>query len=79
MHFFEVVQTRRPVRAFTATPIERDKLETILATARLAPSAGDLQAFQIVVIDEAEAKGHWLRRLWASTLLSRRSGAGLLR
>ena len=56
MQFFEVVETRRSVRAFTAAPIERDKLETILATARLAPSAGDLQAYQIVVIDETEAK-----------------------
>jgi nitroreductase len=56
MQFFEVVETRRSVRAFTATPIERDKLETILATARLAPSAGDLQAYQIVVIDEVDAK-----------------------
>jgi nitroreductase len=56
MQFFEVVDTRRSVRAFTATPIERDKLETILATTRLAPSAGGLEAYKIVVIDEVDAK-----------------------
>ena len=56
MQFFEVGDTRRSVRAFIATPIERDKLETILATARLAPSAGNLQAYQIVVIDEVNAR-----------------------
>jgi nitroreductase len=56
MQFFEAVQTRRSVRAFTATPIENDKLEMILAAASLAPSAGDLQAYQIAVIDEVKAK-----------------------
>ena len=56
MQFFEVVEQRRSVRAFTQTPIESQKLETILATARLAPSAGDLQPYRIAVIDEVDAK-----------------------
>jgi nitroreductase len=56
MEFFEVVEKRRSVRAFTIAPVEADKLEAILAAARLAPSAGDLQAYQIVAIDEADAK-----------------------
>lgn len=56
MQFFEVVEARRSVRAFTQTPIESHKLETILTTARLAPSAGDLQAYRIAVIDEIAAK-----------------------
>ena len=47
---------RRSIRAFTKAPVERDKIETILETARLAPSAGDLQAYQIVVIDDSEVK-----------------------
>jgi nitroreductase len=56
MQFFEVVEKRRSVRAFTTAAVEADKLETILATAMLAPSAGDLQAYQIVVIDDGETK-----------------------
>ena len=56
MQFFDAVEKRRSVRAFTPAPVAADKLETILATARLAPSAGDLQAYQIVVVLEAEAK-----------------------
>jgi nitroreductase len=56
MQFFDVVEARRSVRAFTAEPIATDKLEVVLATARMAPSAGDLQAYRIVVIDEAKAK-----------------------
>ena len=56
MQFFDVVEKRVSVRAFTATPVEAEKLEAILATAKLAPSAGDLEAYQIVVIDEARPK-----------------------
>jgi len=56
MQFFDVVEQRRSVRAFTGAPIAADKLEIILATARLAPSAGDLQAYQIVVIGEPDTK-----------------------
>jgi nitroreductase len=54
MQFFDVIEARRSVRAFAAAEVERDKLDRILATARLAPSAGDLQAYQIVVIDGHE-------------------------
>ena len=57
MEFFEVIEKRRSVRAFGDAPVQTDKLEKILAAARLAPSAGDLQAFQIAVIeDEATRK-----------------------
>jgi nitroreductase len=56
MQLSEVIEKRRSIRAFTPAPIERDKLETSLQAARLAPSAGDLQAFHIVVIDEREVK-----------------------
>jgi nitroreductase len=56
MQFFEAVERRRSVRAFTGASIDADKLAAILAAARLAPSAGNLQAFQIVVIDDAGCK-----------------------
>jgi len=47
MDFFEAVTTRRSVRAFTATPIETGKLQAILEAATRAPSAGNLQAYEI--------------------------------
>ena len=56
MQFLEVVERRQSIRAFTGAPVEADKLQAILATARLAPSAGDLQAYQIAVIDGAGTK-----------------------
>ncbi len=50
MDFFEVVRTRKSIRAFAARPIEPEKLQAILEAANRAPSAGNLQAFEIYVI-----------------------------
>ncbi len=50
MDFFEVVQTRQSIRAFTARPVEAGKLQAILEAANRAPSAGNLQAFEIYVV-----------------------------
>jgi nitroreductase len=56
MQFFEVIERRRSVRAYTKTAIAHDQLESILAAARLAPSAGDLQAYQIAVVEKGPTK-----------------------
>jgi len=56
MDFFGVVQARRSVRAFGKTPVEHEKLERLLAAARLAPSAGDLQSYRIIVIEDRDTK-----------------------
>ncbi len=56
MEFFEVIDRRRSVRAYAKSPVARDQLESILATMRLAPSAGDLQAYQIAIVEKRETK-----------------------
>jgi nitroreductase len=48
--FFEVVRTRHSIRAFDARPIEPEKLQSILEAANQAPSAGNLQAYEIYVV-----------------------------
>lgn len=53
MEFFEVISARRSVRAYLARDVEPDKLEEILAAANMAPSAGDLQAYEIVMVRHA--------------------------
>ena len=50
MEFFEVVKARHSIRAFTAKPIEPDKLQAILDAANRAPSAGNLQAYEIYAV-----------------------------
>ena len=50
MEFSEVILRRHSIRAFTSQPVEPEKLQKILETANLAPSAGNLQAYEIYVV-----------------------------
>jgi len=50
MDFFDVVQARHSIRAFIAKPIEAEKLLAILEAANRAPSAGNLQAYEIYAV-----------------------------
>ncbi|MGA2111738.1 MAG: nitroreductase family protein [Anaerolineales bacterium] len=47
MDFFDLVRDRRSVRAYQRTPVEPEQLEKVLEAANQAPSAGNLQAYQI--------------------------------
>jgi len=57
MEFFEVLKSRHSVRKFRDAPVEEEKLQKILEAANSAPSAGDLQAYEIVVVKDKERKG----------------------
>ena len=50
MDFVQVADARRSIRAFTSRPVEPDKLQTILQAANRAPSAGNLQAYEIYAV-----------------------------
>lgn len=56
MEFFEVVKNRHSIRAFKDKEIEKEKLEKLLYVANSAPSAGDLQAYQIYLVKKSELK-----------------------
>jgi nitroreductase len=56
MQFFEAIDRRRSVRAYAKQALVQDQIERILAAARLAPSAGDLQSYRIALIDRRRAK-----------------------
>ncbi|MCK4548422.1 MAG: nitroreductase family protein [Candidatus Eisenbacteria sp.] len=53
MEFSELIQKRYSGRAYRSDPVEGSKLERVLEAARLAPTAGNRQAFQILVIKTA--------------------------
>ena len=48
--FFETLWARRSVRSFTSRRIEPDTLRTILESANRAPSAGNIQAYQVYAV-----------------------------
>lgn len=56
MDFYQVLQGRRSVRAFQEKGIEKEKLTSILKAAMSAPSAGNLQSYQVYVVSSQGAR-----------------------
>ena len=57
MDFLELVSSRQSSRAFDSERlVEKEKLERIVETARLAPSACNAQPWSFVVVDDPELK-----------------------
>ncbi len=55
MEFVEVLTQRRSIRAYKSQTVEESKLKRIFDAVNLAPSAGNLQAFQVKVVrDQAK-------------------------
>ena len=55
-NFFDVLRSRRSIRAFLDRSIEQAKLRQILEAANGAPSAGNLQAYEIVLVHDPKIK-----------------------
>jgi nitroreductase len=55
--FFETVRHRHSVRCYqSGRPVEHEKLHAILEMACAAPSAGDLQAYRIIVVSNLDTR-----------------------
>ncbi len=63
MEFFKVVRRRRSIRKFTSRPVTKAQVRQILEAANRAPSAGNLQAYQVYVVRDPEVR----RRLDAAS------------
>jgi len=50
MDFFDVVKTRQSIRAYQDKPIESAQLQQILDTINRAPSAGNLQGYEVYLV-----------------------------
>lgn len=60
MEFFDVLEKRRSTRKFTDKPIEQGKLDRILEAINSAPSAHNLQAYELYLV-ESDGKKRELR------------------
>ena len=56
MDFFQIVNERRSIRAFEQREVEEDKVRRILDAANKAPSAGNLQAYEIFLTRDAATR-----------------------
>ena len=52
MKFFDVLNARHSIRAYTNTPVEDEVLDRIFEAINRAPSAGNLQAFEVYVVSD---------------------------
>ncbi|HBP63505.1 MAG TPA: nitroreductase [Desulfosporosinus sp.] len=56
MNFLEVVQARRSLRSYLDKPVEQEKLEYVLESARLAPSWKNMQCWRFVVVKDVAGR-----------------------
>jgi len=54
--FLELCRGRQSIRKFTAESVPDEALKQILEAAQTAPSAGNLQAYKIVLVKEPQTK-----------------------
>lgn len=56
MELFNAIKERRSVRAFKSTPIPNELIDKIIEAGRWAPSAGNCQAREFIIIENVEVK-----------------------
>jgi nitroreductase len=54
--FLDLAARRQSVRAYGATPVEREKIEACVEAARLAPSACNAQPWKFIILEEGDLK-----------------------
>jgi nitroreductase len=54
MDFFKLIEERHSMRKYQFKPVEEEKLTRILEAANRAPSAGNLQGYEIYVVRKLE-------------------------
>jgi len=53
---FEAIKNRRSVRVFTDKPVSDEEVEKLIDTARWAPSAGNIQPWEFIVVRDQQIK-----------------------
>lgn len=70
MELFQVFSMRRSVRAYQSKKVEDEKLNRILEAANSAPSAGNLQAYGIVVVKDASTRMRLMEAAWGQDFIA---------
>ncbi|MFA6665868.1 MAG: nitroreductase family protein [Armatimonadota bacterium] len=56
MDFFDAVDKRRSMRGYEAREVEQEKLDRILNAINKAPSAGNMQSYEVVVVKDKKIR-----------------------
>lgn len=57
MALLRQIKDRYSVRSYQQRPVEKEKLETVLEAARLAPTARNVQGWRLVVVQDPDLRG----------------------
>ena len=68
MNFSELVKTRQSVRRYQERPVEPEKLQEVVESVRLAPSASNSQPWTVIIVDEPTLKEKVARATFSSTV-----------
>jgi nitroreductase len=68
MDVFDAVRARRSVRGYSSTPVPKEKLDRILESGRLAPSAMNLQPWHFIVVEDADKREEMSKARYAKFL-----------
>lgn len=55
MDLLPLMKARYSVRRYADTPVEEEKLQLVLESARVAPTAKNIQPFRIYVVEREES------------------------
>ena len=70
MELFEAIKQRYSVRAFKDTPVSEASLRAILQAANDAPTAGNLQPFEIMVVRDGEKRHRLAKTSYAQMFVA---------
>ena len=56
LNVLEVIQNRRSIRKFKATPLSEQQIESLIEAGRLAPSGCNVQPWRFIVVKDKEKK-----------------------
>ncbi len=56
MSFFKIIEKRRSIRSYSNKPVEKSKIQKILKSSWMSPSAIGMQNFKIFVIEDIKKK-----------------------
>ena len=68
MDTLTALKTRRSIRRFISTPVEREKLETIIECARFSPTGANRQPLKYAIVDGEKAEKVLRHLHWAGYL-----------
>ncbi len=68
MEFTELIKKRQSVRRYDPRPVEKEKLEKCLESARLSPSASNSQPWSFIVVDKPDLKDKVARQTYDSII-----------